>query len=172
MFAWAGWSVLALAGVLAQATGVWLDVPFIRQAGGNGCAAACAAMVLGYWNGAAVETTEPELRRALAQEVDRPARAGDLARALEARGFRVFTFAGEMQDIEEHLAKGRPLVLGTRAGPRYHMVVAAGIDRSQGVLLVNDPAGRKLQKVDLSDFTRRWEATGRWTLLAVPRDAR
>jgi hypothetical protein len=33
---------------------------------------------------------------------------------------------------------------------------------------VNDPAERKLLKVDYSRFEQDWKAAGHWTLLVVP----
>jgi uncharacterized protein YvpB len=47
-------------------------------------------------------------------------------------------------------------------------MVVTGIDSKQNVLLVNDPAQRKLMKMDRADFEKSWNETGKWTLLAVP----
>jgi uncharacterized protein YvpB len=49
-----------------------------------------------------------------------------------------------------------------------HYVVIAGIDSGQGLVYVNDPAQRKLLKLDRRTFEREWSVPGRWTLLAVP----
>jgi len=38
-------------------------------------------------------------------------------------------------------------------------------------VLVNDPAQRKLLKLERSSFEREWSAAGKWTLLAVPQTA-
>ena len=51
-------------------------------------------------------------------------------------------------------------------------MVVTGLDSSQGLVLINDPAQRKLLKQDRASFEREWSATGKWTLLAVPEDAR
>jgi len=37
--------------------------------------------------------------------------------------------------------------------------------------MVNDPARRKLLKIDRATFERYWEIADRWTLLALPREA-
>jgi len=90
---------------------------------------------------------------------------------LRAGGFQTFVFRGEWQDLEQHLAKGRPLIVCLhphgRAGP-LHYVVVAGVDTLQNVVLINDPARRKLMKVERGMFEKDWTAAGRWTLLAVP----
>ena len=49
-----------------------------------------------------------------------------------------------------------------------HYVVVAGVDDSSQVVLLNDPAQRKLLKEDRAQFEHEWKATGFWTLLAVP----
>ena len=36
------------------------------------------------------------------------------------------------------------------------------------MVMVNDPAQRKLLKQDRSSFEREWSAAGKWTLLALP----
>jgi hypothetical protein len=45
------------------------------------------------------------------------------------------------------------------------------LDPGQGLVLVNDPAQRKLLKQDRSSFERDWSAAGNWTLLALPQPA-
>jgi hypothetical protein len=46
--------------------------------------------------------------------------------------------------------------------------VVAGLDEEHKLVLLNDPAQRKLLKEDKSRFEQEWKATGNWTLLAVP----
>jgi hypothetical protein len=48
-------------------------------------------------------------------------------------------------------------------------VFVAGIEPDEQTLLTNDPAQRKLLKVDSRKFEEEWQATSNWTLLAVPR---
>ena len=52
-----------------------------------------------------------------------------------------------------------------------HYVVVAGLDWRQDLVMVNDPARRKLLKIDRATFERDWEIADRWTLLALPREA-
>jgi hypothetical protein len=43
-----------------------------------------------------------------------------------------------------------------------------GLESEDGIVLVNDPAQRKLLKMDLRNFETRWRPMHNWTLLAVP----
>jgi uncharacterized protein YvpB len=52
-----------------------------------------------------------------------------------------------------------------------HYVVVAGVDPTEHSVIVNDPAQRKLLKVDSAAFEKEWQATGNWMLLALPRAA-
>ena len=152
----------------AEASTVWLDVPFVKQEA-NGCGAAAIAMLMRYWSR---EDADPQkIYHALYSREAHGIRGGDVERFLRAGGFQTFVFRGEWQDFEQHLAKGRPLIVCLhpqgRAGP-LHYVVVAGVDTLQNVVLINDPARRKLMKVERGMFEKDWTAAGRWTLLAVP----
>jgi ABC-type bacteriocin/lantibiotic exporter with double-glycine peptidase domain len=90
-----------------------------------------------------------------------------MAPYLARHGFEAFAFRGDWVDLEHHLAAGRPLVVAFEPGRgRMHYAVAAGIGAD--AIALNDPADRKLRQYSRRDFERRWESTGRWTLLAVP----
>ena len=154
--------------------GVWLDVPFVAQAD-NGCGAACAAMILDYWSARSPGAAPPPGAASPQAEL-RPGKLGITASALEAylrsRSLRVFAFAGQWSDLHHHVARGRPLVVALdQPGAARHFVVVAGVDPEQRVVLVNDPARRKLLKVARAEFERAWRGAGYWTLLAVPAHA-
>jgi uncharacterized protein YvpB len=175
------------------ASGVWLDVPFVKQ-DRNACGAASIAMVMQYWerqsgqgarDGAGADTgpdTEAAagtgsdataIQRELYSPRARGIYAGDMQRYLQAQQFRTFAFAGQWSDLREQLQKGRPLIVALKTGhDTFHYIVVTGLDWQQGVVLTNDPAGRKLLKQDRESFEREWKATGNWTLLAIPQTAR
>ena len=94
----------------------------------------------------------------------------------DQHGYRAFAFAGRWSDFARQLAMGRPLIAAVResSGPgpgrELHYVVVAGLDQPGHMVLLNDPAQRKLLKQDQSTFEREWKATGNWTLLAVPEE--
>lgn len=170
-------AALVLCGFASSAErGVWIDAPFVEQTR-NACGAANAAMLLRYWsaqgarlNGA--DATLESLHARLYSAEERGALGSELAKLLEDAGFRTFTIEGRYEDLEEHLAKGRPLVvcLKPRGQSRLHYALAVGLDPAEDVVLLNDPARRKLSKMDRAQFLESWEGAGWWTLLAVPRD--
>ena len=159
----------------SRAPGQWLDVPFVKQAK-NGCGAASIAMVMQYWQRQSGQSADEssgakQIQRALYSSRAHGIYASDLARYLRLHGFRTFIFQGRLDDLKEHLAKGRPLIVALQPGADQtplHYVVVTGLDWEQGVVLKNDPAERKLLKQGQVDFEREWKAAGHWTLLAVP----
>jgi predicted double-glycine peptidase len=161
-----------------ESTGVWLDVPFVRQEK-NGCGAATVAMVMQYWlkhqgRPASQSADAAEIHRALYVPDASGIYASSMGRYLQQHGFRTFSFRGEWEDMQQHLQKGRPLIVALKPSgddASLHYVVVAGMDWERGILLLNDPAQRKLLKRDRSGFEKQWSATGKWTLLALPQSA-
>ena len=158
----------------ATAPAIWLDVPFVKQEK-NGCGAASIAMVMQYWHAkqgqAADERANPEqIQRALYSADARGIYASQVAHYFQQNGFQTFAFLGTWADLKEHLEKGRPLMVALKPGSAsLHYVVVAGLDSDQGLVLMNDPAQRKLLRQDRASFEREWTAAGNWTLLALPR---
>jgi ABC-type bacteriocin/lantibiotic exporter with double-glycine peptidase domain len=158
----------------ADPSGLWLDVPFVKQEK-DGCGAASIAMVMQYWQRQQGRSDDPRSDAAQIQSVlySRSARgiyASDMERYFQEVGYRTFAFRGDWADLKQHLEKGRPLIVALKPGSRLpmHYVVLAGLDPAHGIVLMNDPAQRKLLKEDRSKFAHEWEAAERWTLLAVP----
>jgi len=163
---------LCLCGILsaAEQSGVWLDVPFVRQ-DKNACGAASIAMVMQYWqqHGQPGFADARLIQRALYSHQGHGIYAADLERYLKQQGFQTFAFQGAWEDLREHLEKGRPLIVALKTGrDELHYVVVAGLDGQQQVVLKNDPAERKLLKQNRSSFETEWKAAANWTLLAVP----
>jgi ABC-type bacteriocin/lantibiotic exporter with double-glycine peptidase domain len=158
--------------LLAGPPGVWLDVPFVKQER-EGCGAASIAMVMQYWQHQQGEAENQDSDANQIQQVLYSPRAhgiyaSDMERYFREKGFRTFTIRGEWEDLQRHLDKGRPLIVALKPGEGtpLHYVVVTGMDRE--VVMVNDPAQRKLLQQDRPGFEREWSATGNWTLLAVP----
>jgi predicted double-glycine peptidase len=166
--------IIGLHAPAAFADPPWLEVPFVHQVKA-GCGSAAVAMVMQYWAG-----REPGLDAvaADAERIDQVLPPGSakgiqgkvLKRYLEEHGFSAFIFSGEMRDLQQHLAKGRPVVVslglnGSRAP--LHYVVVVGL--KDNAVLVHDPARGKLIGIDLERFLLAWKPTGHWALLAVPR---
>lgn len=168
---------LCLCGIaFAQSTGIWLDVPFVQQEK-NGCGAAVIAMVIDYWrnqqrNPQPFHVNASEIQRALYSAQAHGIYSSDLQRYFEEHNFRTFAFKGDWNLLREHLEKGRPLIVALKPAKgetSLHYVVVAGLDASSGVIMLNDPAQKKLLKVERRRFEREWQAVNRWTLLAIPR---
>jgi ABC-type bacteriocin/lantibiotic exporter with double-glycine peptidase domain len=159
----------------ADLPGVWLDVPFVKQEK-DGCGAASIAMVMQYWQyqlGAAVsQDSDPiQIQHVLYSAKIHGIYASDMERYFREKGFRTFTIRGEWEDLKQHLDKGRPLIVALKpagGGAPLHYVVVTGLDQEQGIVMVNDPAQRKLLKQDRSAFEQEWSAAEKWTLLAMP----
>ncbi len=173
--AWAGIAgALAAVAPMAAGSGLWLNVPYVRQQK-DGCGAAVIAMVMQYWAEALNRKPNPASNpRTILEALYDPRAKGIYASAmagyLRSHGFSVYSFRGTWRDLEHQISKGRPLIvalkLGRSSGPN-HYVVVAGLTRM--MVMVNDPARRKLLKLDRRGFENAWKAMGNWTLLAVPR---
>src|SRR6185295_14630508 len=116
--------LVAMAGLAAAchaATGSPLNVPFFHQQT-NGCGAASVAMVMHYW-----ERQQPPERvyQRLYNADQKGILLSDMKRYLEESGFRAFTLRGEWNDIEQHLAKGRPIIVSLKKNraARIHFAV-------------------------------------------------
>jgi tetratricopeptide (TPR) repeat protein len=155
--------------LLAFQQALWIDVPFIQQ-DKNGCGSASIWMVMKYWKpDTAADVTE--IQQQLYSSQAGGIYAKDMAEYFESHGYRVFTFRGEWSDLTTHLSKGRPLIVCLERNSRgvpLHYVVVAGLDPANDLVLVNDPAQRKLLSMSRPEFERAWRATDNWTLLAVP----
>ena len=171
--------LLALCGIAAaqEHTGRWIDVPFVAQQK-DGCGAATIAMVMQYWqqHGATASTRAAEYKQidsSLHADAAHGIFASDMVRYFEQNGYRAFALAGTTADLEQHLAKGRPIIVALKpgAGLPLHYAVVAGLDSASHTVLLNDPAQRKLLKEDSDRFEHEWSAAGHWMLLALPKAA-
>ncbi len=158
----------------ADASNLWLDVPFVPQQK-DGCGAASISMVMQYWERQEGKSASPaaepsQVLRSLYSQSAHGIFASAMAGYLHANGYRAFAFTGNGIDLERELHYGRPLIVALKpdTGPALHYVVVVGIDGQQQLVLVNDPAQRKLLKEDQSEFEHAWKAAGNWTLLAAP----
>ncbi|MGC2195255.1 MAG: C39 family peptidase [Terriglobales bacterium] len=170
-------TVLLLAGAClraAEPSGVWLDVPFVKQEK-NACGAATVAMVMQFWQrqqglSLNAESDPAQIQHKLYSSGAHGIYASDLERYLQQSGYQTFAFQGRQEDLRQHLEKGRPLIVALKpsGGATLHYVVVAGFDPEHDLVLLNDPAERKLLKQELASFEKAWKGAGHWTLLAVP----
>jgi uncharacterized protein YvpB len=171
--------LLGLCGALlaADVPGVWLDVPFVKQEK-DGCGAASIAMVMQYWQAqqgqpANDSSDASQIQRTLYSAKAHGIFASDMERYFQENRFRTFTIRGEWEDLKQHLDKGRPLIVALKpvalmpaSGGALHYVVVTGLGPE--MVMVNDPAQRKLLQQDRPSFEREWSAARKWTLLVLP----
>jgi predicted double-glycine peptidase len=158
----------------AEVNGIWLDVPFVKQEK-DGCGAASIAMVMQYWQRQQGQPVSPNadsghILHALYSKAAHGIRASDMVLYFQQNGYRTFTYAGEWADLGQQLGKGRPVIAALKpgSGGSLHYVVVVGMDQDHQLVMLNDPAQRKLLKEDKSRFEQEWKGAGYWTLLAVP----
>ena len=124
-----------------------------------------------YWG----KTPQPpeEIHKLLYSRQAHGVFASDIERYLSEHGFQTVSFAGEWDDLVDNVRQGHPLLVAIEVNSRgasQHYVVVTGVDEVGQLILINDPAQRKLLPMARSDFERRWDAMKRWTLLAVPEE--
>ena len=153
---------------------VWIDVPFVHQPR-DGCGAASLSMLMLYWSAQRHQPPSPASDvAAIQRRLFSPSEHGILASAIKSylreNGFLVFALSGRWRDLEDQLRKGRPLIVALRPHGQsaLHYVVIDGIDPARGLVMMNDPAERKLLSQERAAFEKDWSATGDWMLLAVP----
>jgi ABC-type bacteriocin/lantibiotic exporter with double-glycine peptidase domain len=94
----------------------------------------------------------------------------EMKRYLEGLGYHAFTLRGRWTDLETHLAKGRPLIVGLKKSARskgLHFAVLTGAE--SGWVWLNDPTRSRPNRMKRSSFEKQWRAAGEWLLLAAPR---
>lgn len=148
-----------------RAQGTWIEgVPFERQKPGQ-CGPAALSSLVRHWGkeasqaSIARETMAPGDSGALGFALWRYARRAGLA-AVQAPGLEPGT-------LDALLAQKAPVLLNLSDGKTQHYVLVTGHDRSRGAWIMHD--GVRADRVVLDRWLMpRWEATGRWALVAVP----
>jgi len=168
-------AVYAESGATSGTSGaLWIDVPFVHQPR-DGCGAASIAMVMQYWasqpDGRVVPGADVNaIQRQLYSPREHGISASSMEKYLQQHGFVAIAFNGTWADLEEQLKKGRPLIAAVKpqGQSQLHYVVIDGVDPIRSVVMMNDPAERKLLTQERAAFEKDWSATRNWLLLAVP----
>lgn len=156
----------------AAATRQPLDVPFFPQQK-NGCGAASVAMVVHYWRTrlgqpAAAAPSAEQVYQRLYDADRRGILLADMKSYLEELGFRAFTLRGQWADLEQHLAKGRPIIVALKKERTAGMHFAVVVGAEGNHVWLNDPTRKKASRVNQAAFQKQWEMADRWMLLAAP----
>lgn len=140
-----------------------LDVPYVPQSEAL-CGGAALAMVLRYWG-------EPRVRAEdFARLIARgePGIRGDsLVAEVRRRGWSAFPIQATRADVQDHLARGRPVIALVDAGSSVaHYVVL--LSWANGGVILHDPAVAPFRVETEEHFGRAWSSAGRWALLVLP----
>jgi predicted double-glycine peptidase len=164
------------AAIAAEASSAPLPVPHFRQEK-NGCGAASVAMVMHYWAGYfGAELPPPKAAGEVYRELYDAERKGvrfiDMKRYLEGAGFQAFALHGQWRDLEQHLAKGRPVIvsLSKKRLKGMHFAVLSGLDARHAWL--NDPTKKRTRCLKRGEFEKEWANADHWMLLATPSPAK
>jgi ABC-type bacteriocin/lantibiotic exporter with double-glycine peptidase domain len=171
-------ALMAAPGCLAPAAPIeWtspeavvLDLPLVRQDELHECGLAAVTALVRYW-GAELEPAERSRLAALAEQREGLSGA-ELRESLEACGWEVWIFAGELDrspvGLRHHVDAGRPpIVMISPSGETHHYCLVLGYDPPARSILLLDPRRGRLA-VEEGRFLQAWEASRRFTLLALP----
>ena len=132
-------------------------------------------MVMQYWAAHQGKSPDPSadvpaIQRELYSSREHGISADKMREYLLQHHFQAFALSGSWTDLENHLRKGRPLIVALKPSGQseLHYVVVDGIDTSRDTVTINDPAERKLMTRERAEFEKEWSATHNWMLLAVP----
>ena len=149
--------------VLALSLLVALPVPYVPQPK-DGCGAASLTMVLRYWKQPA---DVDAIARSLVDAELHGIRGSLLESFARERGVTAIAYKGDMAQLHDYLARGRPLIVAWKLKKGYHNVVVVGAD--EAAVTVHDPALGPSRALEAAEFERRWKGAGFWTLLVLPK---
>lgn len=144
-------------------------VALIPQRAGWDCGLAALRMVLEYWG---IEQKPRIVEEVLGPAIlgERPIRAGELRSLARALGAKAFLIRGTIEDLEQQLGLGRPVLVGERkptvGGSLAHYAVVIGVHRGARQVLLLDPA-LGLRQSSYEGFDAEWTASGRLALLVL-----
>ena len=155
------WSLSA-----AEPPPVRLEVPFFQQEK-NGCGAASVAMVLHYWNPAGSVPSPDDVYRRLYDAQRNGIPLAEMRSYLQSQGFNAFTLRAEWSDLENHLARRRPIVVGLRKKKDGLLHYATLVGTEPGSVWLNDPTRKRPHRMKRTAFEKLWALADRWILVAA-----
>jgi ABC-type bacteriocin/lantibiotic exporter with double-glycine peptidase domain len=144
------------------------DVPLLKQKELSDCGAAALGMILSYW---AKPVTVDALNKTLKPNKERGIKAGALRDLARSYGLEAFLIQGKLQDLEEELKLGRPVLVGLikdqQKSKFSHYEVVVGLNRPEGRVATLDP-DKGWREEDLPTFLSQWKAASYLTLVVFP----
>jgi ABC-type bacteriocin/lantibiotic exporter with double-glycine peptidase domain len=155
-------AVIALAGLLAA---VHLAVPFVSQQKDT-CGAASLAMVLRYWG---VPANHDEIAGAVVESGEKGIAGSRLEAFARSRGLFALAYEGDLAQLRDSLAKGRPVIVALATGRGlHHDVVVTGFDDTTHEVVLHDPSEGRDRRLATKAFEKRWGQAQHWALLVLP----
>lgn len=151
---------------------VVLHVPVVLQNDRYDCGVSALSMLLAYYGHPAdAAKAEPMREKADSQQ---GLTGAELEEYLKAEGLEVALFEGALthtiRGLYYHLDRGRPLVVALGlGGGNNHFVLVTGYDPVNDWVLLQDPMRGALVSA-AGQFEHSWKQTGRFTLLATPKE--
>jgi hypothetical protein len=91
----------------------------------------------------------------------------DLEAFARRRGMLAIAHEGDLAQLRDYVAKGRPMIVTLDAGKgRFHDVVVIGFDERGAI--VHDPAEGAARVIGLEPLEKRWAVAGHFALLVLP----
>ena len=137
----------------------------VRQDAQPACGAAVLTAALAYWDR---PVSKEEVLEACPVK-DEGIQAKALRTFARGKGMECFIVRGEPGDLEYELAKGRPVVVGTRKGRLTHYELVVGLRPGRQVVTL-DPA-RGWRRESWTRFLEEWTAAARTTMVLFPPDS-
>ena len=149
-----------------EASQIIHDVPFYPQEAYQ-CGPASLAGVLNYWG---VAISPEEIAAAIYSKSAKGTLNADMTFFAERQGLEARAFRGSLEDIEERIRTGYPLIAlvdyGVGVYQQNHFMVIVGY--SDDGIIAN--SGRKrLKRIPLGRFLRAWRKADFWILLIHPK---
>jgi ABC-type bacteriocin/lantibiotic exporter with double-glycine peptidase domain len=154
----------------------WLraaDTPIIKQKQQADCGLAALAMIGGAWGRS--WTLDDLVHRY--KPGKQGIKLGVLRDVARERGLQAFAITATRKDLENELAKGRPVMLGLmlphdRRSNRSHYEVAIALNKQDGTLITIDPATGEWMRRSPQVLDIEWKAAGYAALVVVADETR
>jgi ABC-type bacteriocin/lantibiotic exporter with double-glycine peptidase domain len=154
-----------------QLGGEWLraaPTPVVLQRQQADCGLAALAMIAGAWGR---RWSMDDIARHV-KPTDKGVRLGALRDFARARGLEAYAVRGQLQDLENELQKGRPVLLGLvlpfdRKTNLHHYEVAIAMNPRDGTVVTLDPATGDMLKRSREVLDLEWKHAGYATLVVV-----
>lgn len=140
--------------------------PVVLQRAQTDCGLAALAMIAGAWG---QSWSVGDMARHV-KPTEQGVKLGALRDLARARGLEAYVVKGQFEDLENELAKGRPVLLGLpfdRERNVHHFEVAIAMNPRDDTVVTLDPATGDMMKRSRKVLDLEWSHAGYATLVVV-----